>query len=171
MGLPLATVESLIFHAAAYQCCGVRSVRLWGTGLDEEFLTALTPASVTIKAMILGCDTQAVAADRMWPSAVMLSRRPRLMPGVSQRTRDHHSWYSMRMDSKQLLAEALQLSPEQRAALAGELIRSLDSQIDEDAEAAWSAEIRRRLEWLDPGSTQTVSWSEARRRIRAAARR
>ena len=77
----------------------------------------------------------------------------------------------MRMDSKQLLAEALQLSPEQRAALAGELIRSLDSQIDEDAEAAWSAEIRRRLEWLDPGSTQTVSWSEALRRIRAAARR
>jgi putative addiction module component (TIGR02574 family) len=77
----------------------------------------------------------------------------------------------MRMDSKQLLAEALQLSPEQRAALAGELIRSLDSQIDEDAEAAWSAEIRRRLERLDPGSTQTVSWSEARRRILAAARR
>src|SRR3990172_9819431 len=55
------------------------------------------------------------------------------------------------MDSKQLLAEALQLPPEERAAIAGELIQSLDSHVDDDAEAAWSAEIRRRLEWLDSG--------------------
>src|SRR3972149_6721900 len=52
------------------------------------------------------------------------------------------------MDPKQLLAEALQLPPEERAAIAGELIQSLDSHVDDDAEAAWSAEIRRRLEWL-----------------------
>lgn len=75
------------------------------------------------------------------------------------------------MDPKHLLAEALQLPPEQRAALAGELIQSLDSQIDEDAEATWSAEIRRRLERLDSGSAKTVPWPEARRRILAAARR
>ncbi|HEV8132342.1 MAG TPA: addiction module protein [Acidobacteriota bacterium] len=75
------------------------------------------------------------------------------------------------MDPKRLLAEALQLPPEQRAALAGELIQSLDSQVDEEAEAAWSAEIRRRLERLDSGLAKTVPWSEARRRILAAARR
>ena len=75
------------------------------------------------------------------------------------------------MDPKELLAEALQLPPEQRAALAGELINSLDTQIDEDAEAAWSAEIRRRLDRLDSGLAKTVPWSEARRRILAAASR
>ena len=46
------------------------------------------------------------------------------------------------MDSSQLLAEALRRSDEERAALAGELIQRLDSEIDADAEAAWSAEIR-----------------------------
>jgi len=75
------------------------------------------------------------------------------------------------MDSKQLLAEALQLPPEERAALAGELIHSLDSDVDDDAEAAWSAEIRRRLDRLDAGLAGTVPWAEARRRILAAARR
>ncbi len=75
------------------------------------------------------------------------------------------------MDPKQLLAEALQLPPEERAALAGELIQSLDPEVDEDAEAAWSVEIRRRLERLDAGLANTVPWADARRRILAAARR
>ena len=39
------------------------------------------------------------------------------------------------MDAKQLLVEALRLSDEERAALAGELIQSLDRDIDEGAEA------------------------------------
>jgi putative addiction module component (TIGR02574 family) len=75
------------------------------------------------------------------------------------------------MDAEQLLAEALELPPEQRAALAGELIQSLDPQVDEDAEAAWSEEIRRRLERLDSGLAKQIPWSEARRRIQAAAGR
>jgi putative addiction module component (TIGR02574 family) len=73
------------------------------------------------------------------------------------------------MNAKQLLTEALLLSPEARAALAGELIQSLDSQVDDDAEAAWSAEIRRRVDQLDSGTARTVPWSEARRRILRAA--
>jgi len=77
----------------------------------------------------------------------------------------------MVMDPKQLLAEALQLPPEERAALAGELIQSLDPEVDEDAEAAWSVEIRRRLERLDAGLANTVPWADARRQILAAARR
>ena len=75
------------------------------------------------------------------------------------------------MDARKLLAEALRLSEEERAALAGELIQSLDHEIDEDAEAAWSAEIRARLDRVDAGSAKTVSWAEARRRIHAAAGR
>ncbi len=75
------------------------------------------------------------------------------------------------MDSRRLLAEALQLSDEERAALAGELIQSLDHEVDADAEAAWSTEIRARLEQLDAGTATTVSWGEARRRIHAATQR
>ena len=75
------------------------------------------------------------------------------------------------MDSKKLLAEALRLSVEERAALAGELIQSLDRAVDPDAEAKWSEEIRVRLERVDSGAAKTISWSEARRRIHAAAGR
>lgn len=73
------------------------------------------------------------------------------------------------MDAKQLLTEALLLSPEARAALAGELIQSLDTRVDDDAEAAWSEEIRRRLDQIDEGTAKTVPWLEARRRILRAA--
>jgi hypothetical protein len=74
------------------------------------------------------------------------------------------------MDRSQLLAEALRLSEEERAA-AGELIESLETEVDADAEAAWAAEIRARLERVDAGSARTIPWSEARRRIHAAAGR
>jgi putative addiction module component (TIGR02574 family) len=75
------------------------------------------------------------------------------------------------MDAKQLLVEALRLSDEGRAALAGELIQSLDGEVDADAEAAWAAEIRARLDRVDAGTATTIPWSEARRRIHAAAGR
>ena len=75
------------------------------------------------------------------------------------------------MDSRQLLAEALRLSNEERAALAGELIQSLETEIDPDAEALWSTEIRARLDRVDAGTAKTISWAEARRRIHAAAGR
>ncbi len=74
-------------------------------------------------------------------------------------------------NTKQLLAEALQLSPEERAALAGELIQSLETEVDADAEAAWSAEIRARVDRVDAGAAKTISWAEARRRIHTAAGR
>ncbi len=75
------------------------------------------------------------------------------------------------MDAKRLLDEALLLPPAARAALAAELIQSLDAEVDEDAEAAWSSEIRRRLDRLDAGVAKTVPWAETRRRILRAAHR
>ena len=68
-------------------------------------------------------------------------------------------------DPAKILAEALKLPESARAALAGSLIDSLDTEVDEDAEQAWSAEIARRLDELDSGSAATVPWSQARRRI------
>jgi putative addiction module component (TIGR02574 family) len=75
------------------------------------------------------------------------------------------------MDAKALLTEALRLSAEERAALAGELIQSLDMEVDSDAEAAWAAEIQARVARLDAGDATTIPWPEARRRIHAAAGR
>jgi putative addiction module component (TIGR02574 family) len=71
----------------------------------------------------------------------------------------------MKQATDDLLRQALQLSPEERAALAATLIESLDQEVDEDAEAAWEAEIRRRLGELDSGTVKTIPWSEARRRL------
>lgn len=71
----------------------------------------------------------------------------------------------MKQDPNDLLKEALKLSPEARAALAGSLLDSLDQEVGEDAEAAWHAEIDRRLRELDSGTVKPVPWSEARRRI------
>jgi putative addiction module component (TIGR02574 family) len=69
------------------------------------------------------------------------------------------------METTKLLEEALKLPPEARAALAGSLIDSLDEVVEEDAEAAWAAEISRRLQELDSGAVRAVPWAEARRRI------
>ncbi|MBI2369667.1 MAG: addiction module protein [Deltaproteobacteria bacterium] len=71
----------------------------------------------------------------------------------------------MNTEAERLLADALRLPPQARAALAAQLIESLDREVDEGAEAAWSAEIARRVEELETGRIQTVPWSEARRQI------
>lgn len=74
----------------------------------------------------------------------------------------------MSPNAMDVVKEALKLPPEARAALAGTLLESLDEPIDDDSEAAWSTEIRRRLDELDSGKAKTVPWSELRRRIHGA---
>ena len=71
----------------------------------------------------------------------------------------------MNSEAQDLLDKALRLPPEARAALAGSLISSLDDSVDEDAEAAWEAEIRKRIAELDSGIAETIPWAEARKRI------
>ncbi len=68
-------------------------------------------------------------------------------------------------DTEKIIAEALRLPPEARAALASRLIESLDTEVDEGAEAAWSAEIARRLAEVDAGKVRPIPWAEARRQI------
>ena len=64
-----------------------------------------------------------------------------------------------------ILAQALQLEPGKRAALAAELISSLDGGPDQDVEAAWSAELERRKAALDAGAMKLEPWSDVKRRI------
>lgn len=67
--------------------------------------------------------------------------------------------------AKRIADEALKLPVDARAALAGTLLDSLDEVIDEDAEAAWSDEIAKRVRELEDGSVTTIPWSEVRRSI------
>ena len=52
----------------------------------------------------------------------------------------------MSKTGRKMLDEALQLELSERAELAAELLASLDGEPDEDVEAAWAAEIKRRAE-------------------------
>ena len=65
-----------------------------------------------------------------------------------------------------ILGTALALPPNERAWLASELIASLDEGKDADVEAAWAAEIERRIAEVESGEAETSSWEEARTRIR-----
>jgi putative addiction module component (TIGR02574 family) len=65
----------------------------------------------------------------------------------------------MKRDAAEILKEALALPTEARAALA-----SLDTDLDEDAEAAWATEVNRRLAALDSGAVKTIPWAEVRAR-------
>ena len=69
--------------------------------------------------------------------------------------------------SEALLNDAMRLPDEQRAALAAALIESLDRDVHEDAEAAWSVEIARRLRDVESGRVKTISWPQARQLIAA----
>ena len=71
----------------------------------------------------------------------------------------------MTRDAAEILKEALALPTEARAALAGSLLDSLDTEVDEDAEAAWATEVNRRLAELDSGVVKTLPWAEVRRRL------
>lgn len=73
----------------------------------------------------------------------------------------------MKRDAAEILKEALALRTEARAALAGSLLDSLDTAVDEDAEAAWATEVNRRVTELDDGTVKTIPWSEVRRRLAA----
>ena len=68
---------------------------------------------------------------------------------------------------KEALDLALELPPVERAALAHDLLASLDGPADADAGQTWEAEIKRRLDDLEAGQAQTVSADETLRRIEA----
>jgi putative addiction module component (TIGR02574 family) len=67
--------------------------------------------------------------------------------------------------AKDILKKALSLDESDRAALAGDVIESLEGEADPGAEAAWDAEIKRRVAELDTKSVETVPWSQVRERL------
>lgn len=75
---------------------------------------------------------------------------------------------AMAMKADDLRREALALSDGERAALAADLLASLDESAGEDAEAlrlAWAQEIERRAVIAISGESQTEPWESVRLRI------
>jgi putative addiction module component (TIGR02574 family) len=72
--------------------------------------------------------------------------------------------------ARKLYEEAMKLDPDERAALTGLLIESLDPESEEGVEEVWVAEIERRMEELDKGLVQTVPWEELRARLSGGSR-
>jgi putative addiction module component (TIGR02574 family) len=67
--------------------------------------------------------------------------------------------------ARQLYEEAMRLDPDERVALTGMLIESLDPESEEGVEEAWIAEIERRMVELDSGTVQTIPWEQLRARL------
>jgi putative addiction module component (TIGR02574 family) len=74
----------------------------------------------------------------------------------------------MTAEVSDILKKALALPPEARAAIAGSLLESLDdAPTDEGVQAAWSEEVKRRIEEIDSGKVQMIPYEEVRRRLAA----
>jgi putative addiction module component (TIGR02574 family) len=67
----------------------------------------------------------------------------------------------------ELWKEASELSEKDRAVLAGLLIESLEGEPDEGVEAAWAAELERRVAEIDAGTVKSIPWEEVRQRLLA----
>lgn len=64
-----------------------------------------------------------------------------------------------------LWKDASELSEKDRADLAGLLIESLEGEPDAEVEAAWAAEIERRVAELEAGTVETIPWEVVRQRL------
>ena len=72
-------------------------------------------------------------------------------------------------DPARVLEDALTLSTDDRARIAHELLHSLEPE-DVDAAAAWSKEIRRRVDEIEAGTAELEDWEIVRARLEAANR-
>jgi len=75
---------------------------------------------------------------------------------------------STRLD--EILRQALSLSEEERAEVAGALLESIEPPADADVEQAWREEVARRVAALEAGQAQTVPWEEVRAQLYARLR-
>ena len=64
-----------------------------------------------------------------------------------------------------VLADALRLDLDARAELAAELLASLDGPAHPDADAAWAAEVERRVAAIEAGTVKLEAWKDVKRRI------
>lgn len=66
---------------------------------------------------------------------------------------------------QELYEKAAELTPNDRAELAGLLLESIEEPADEGVEESWAAEIERRMAEYRAGRVKTIPWSEVRARL------
>ncbi len=71
----------------------------------------------------------------------------------------------MSSSAQKLVTEALQLSEDERLAVASELIASVDGPADADWDDAWLAELERRRQAAERRGQPAPEWSAVRSRI------
>lgn len=71
----------------------------------------------------------------------------------------------MATELRQLFREALELTENDRATLAGLLIESLEEPPDPDVERAWAEEAERRWQEIQSGKVQTIPWEEIKAKL------
>ena len=69
-----------------------------------------------------------------------------------------------------VLTQALDLNPKQRALVVKSLLSSIDPPPEESNEQAWMILAKNRLDELEKGDVEPVSWGEMKRRVRAGSR-
>jgi len=72
----------------------------------------------------------------------------------------------MGKSSQAILEEALKLPLNERAAVAEQLIQSLDPIQETEVEEAWQQEIQRRLTEMENGEATTIPWEEVQNRLK-----
>ena len=70
------------------------------------------------------------------------------------------------MNLELVIQEAKELSANDRALLAHCLISSLETQHDEGVDAAWSSLAEQRLDELETGKVQGVSWDQIKGKLK-----
>lgn len=65
-----------------------------------------------------------------------------------------------------ILTQALQMSPKDRATIAERLISSPDTEVDWDVEVAWQQEVQRRIDEIDKGEVVCIPWEQVLHRLR-----
>ena len=71
----------------------------------------------------------------------------------------------MGSEARKILEDAMALSPDERAALAHELLASLEADRDPSVDQAWAAEITRRAERFRAGESKGIPAEEVMARI------
>jgi putative addiction module component (TIGR02574 family) len=65
----------------------------------------------------------------------------------------------------EVLNTALSLNEKERAIVAEKIILSLDTEIDAQSEKKWQEEIVNRINEIDNGQVNLISWDEAKKRM------
>lgn len=73
---------------------------------------------------------------------------------------------SMNKTVERIIAEALNMGPDERAYIVEQLISSLDIQADPDVEVFWQQEVQRRISEIEKGQVICIPWEEVRERLR-----